>query len=286
MFQFLKRWWAYLAASGNEKFNEHADPKVQLSQAIAEERKRHGRLKYSAATIIGQAKRAENQLDTCLDRLDHNNALVRKALLMEAEKRAAGDNAKADEYKRAAETLTDEIVTLEAQVNDFREAFRAASIAATDAKAQVATSEKNLEKLAREQKKLLTKLERAKMQEAVNDSVESLNENVGGTIPTIKEVEDKIETRLANAQGMSELNGESSKGNDARVQLEADLGEISTQERMDKIRAELGITSTVVDTTGHAGDSKSLGEGTEDTVVAQIRENLTQPAQQPQTARG
>ena len=36
MIKLFKRWWSYLTASGNQKFNEKADPKVQLEQAITE----------------------------------------------------------------------------------------------------------------------------------------------------------------------------------------------------------------------------------------------------------
>jgi phage shock protein A len=36
MFKLLKKWWKYTTAKLTGKFNERADPKVQLEQALAE----------------------------------------------------------------------------------------------------------------------------------------------------------------------------------------------------------------------------------------------------------
>ena len=36
MLKLFRRWWAYLTAKGESSFNERADPKIQLEQAILE----------------------------------------------------------------------------------------------------------------------------------------------------------------------------------------------------------------------------------------------------------
>lgn len=79
MFKFFKRLWRYLGAAGNEKFNEKADPKIQLQQAITEAQDQHRRLKEHAANVIATAKQAEMQLDRKMEELEKLDE--RKSLL-------------------------------------------------------------------------------------------------------------------------------------------------------------------------------------------------------------
>ena len=46
----------------NQKFNEKADPKIQLEQAILEAQDQHRRLKEQAANVIAQQKQTEMRL--------------------------------------------------------------------------------------------------------------------------------------------------------------------------------------------------------------------------------
>ena len=54
MFKSIKRWWKYFTAKLNSSFNEKADPKVQLEQAITEAQEQHRRLKEQAANVIAK----------------------------------------------------------------------------------------------------------------------------------------------------------------------------------------------------------------------------------------
>ena len=49
MFKLVRKWWKYLTAKLTGDFNERADPKVQLEQAITEAQEQHRRLKDQAA---------------------------------------------------------------------------------------------------------------------------------------------------------------------------------------------------------------------------------------------
>ena len=60
------------------------------------------------------------------------------------------------------------------------------------------------QKLA-EKNKLLCQLEQAKMQEEMNKAMAQLNETVGDDVPTLNEVQQKIEARYAKAKASSEL---------------------------------------------------------------------------------
>jgi phage shock protein A len=82
MMKLFRRWWAYLTAGANQKFNEKADPKIQLEQAITEAQDQHRRLKEHAANLIANQKQTELQLNRQLEQLEKLNANARQAVKM------------------------------------------------------------------------------------------------------------------------------------------------------------------------------------------------------------
>ena len=62
MFKLLSRAWRYLTAALTGKFNEVADPKVQLEQAITEAQDQHRRLIEQAANVVANQKQTEMRL--------------------------------------------------------------------------------------------------------------------------------------------------------------------------------------------------------------------------------
>ena len=67
MWKSIKKWWKYLGAKLGSSFNEKADPKVQLEQAITEAQEQHRRLMEQAANVIANQKQTEIRLNTALD---------------------------------------------------------------------------------------------------------------------------------------------------------------------------------------------------------------------------
>ena len=63
----LKRMWKYLTAALTGKFDEMADPKIQLEQAIAEAQDQQRRLKEQAANVIANQKQTEMRLNRVLE---------------------------------------------------------------------------------------------------------------------------------------------------------------------------------------------------------------------------
>ena len=100
MIKFFKRFWKYLGAGANQKFNEKADPKIQLEQAITEAQDQHRRLKEHAANIIAQQKQTEMQLNRAMSELEKLNSTARQAVLMADQAAKSGDATKAAEYTR------------------------------------------------------------------------------------------------------------------------------------------------------------------------------------------
>jgi phage shock protein A len=239
MMKFFRRFWAYLTAGANQKFNEKADPKIQLEQAITEAQDQHRRLKEHAANVIAQQHQTEQQLNRHLDQLEKLNANARQAVKMADEATRAGDAAKAAEYTRAAETIATQLISEEAQVAELKEMHYSATQASDQAKAAVATNGQVLQKKLSEKQKLLGQLEQAKMQEQMNKAMASLSETVGQDVPTLDEVRNKIEERYARAKGMSELQETSVESR--MIEIEQAAQNWEAQSRLDQIRSELGI---------------------------------------------
>jgi phage shock protein A len=239
--KFFRRFWNYLTAGANQKFNEKADPKIQLEQAITEAQDQHRQLKEHAANVIAQQKQTEMQMNRALEQLEKLNANARQALRMADDAAKKGDAAKATEYTKAAETIATQLVSVEAQVAEMKEMHYSATQAAEQAKAAVATNGQLLQQKLTERQKLLSQLEQAKMQEQMNKAMSSLSETVGQDVPTLNEVRDKIEQRYAKAKGMSELTESSVETR--MIEVEQAAQNFEAQSRLDAIRAELGIES-------------------------------------------
>lgn len=242
MIKFFKRFWNYLTAGANQKFNEKADPKIQLEQAITEAQDQHRRLKEHAANVIAQQKQTELQLNRAMEHLEKLNANARQAVKMADSAAKSGDAAKAAEYTRAAETIATQLISVEAQVDELKTMHYSATQAADQAKAAVAQNGQLLQKKLTERQKLLSQLEQAKMQEQMNQAMSSLSETVGQEVPTLNEVRDKIEQRYAKAKGMSELSETSVESR--MIEIEQAAANFEAQDRLASIRAELGIEET------------------------------------------
>lgn len=269
MIKVFKRWWAYLTAGANQKFNEKADPKIQLEQAITEAQEQHRRLKEHAANVIAQQKQTELQLNRALEQLEKLNANARQAVRMADAASKSGDAAKAAEYTRAAETIATQLITVEGQVEELKTMHYSATQAADQAKAAVAQNGQLLQQKLAERQKLLSQLEQAKMQEQMNKAMASLSETVGQEVPTLNEVRDKIEQRYAKAKGMSELTEASTESR--MIEIEQAAANFEAQDRLASIRAELGI----VDETAAAPAAPAVQPATEPAVAP------APPAQEP-----
>ena len=70
MFKVFRRWWAYLTAKLSSDFNERADPKIQLEQAITEAQEQQRRLKEQAANVIAHQKQTEIRLNRAMGELE------------------------------------------------------------------------------------------------------------------------------------------------------------------------------------------------------------------------
>jgi phage shock protein A len=239
MFKLFRRMWRYITAAGNERFNELADPKVQLEQAIGDAQEQHRRLKEQAANVIANQKQTEMQLNRAMERLEDLNGKARQAVTMADDAQKRGDEAKSTDYTRAAETFANQLISTEQEVDRLKTLSLQATQAADQAKAAVNQNAMVLQRKLSERQKLLSQLDQAKMQEQINTAMQSLTETVGQDVPTLEEVRDKIEARYAKALGSGELTGESVESR--MLEVEQAQQNTEAKARLDQIRSQLGL---------------------------------------------
>lgn len=241
MFKLAKKWWKYTTAKLTGTFNEKADPKVQLEQAIMEAQSQHKRLKEQATNVIAGQKQAEIRLNGKMAELEKLNANARQALMMASDAEQAGNETKATQYTSAAETIAGQMIQVEKDVESLKSMVLESTQAADAAKAAVSQNSRLLQDKIAEKSKLVSQLEQAKMQEEMNTAMDQLNESVGDDVPTLKEVEEKIQVRYAKAKAASELSEASVQS--SVLEVEQATANVEAQGRLSELRAELGLSS-------------------------------------------
>ena len=241
MIKLLRRISRYITAALTGKFNEVADPKVQLEQAILEAQEQHRRLTEQAANVIANQKQTEMRLNRAMEELEKVSGSARQAVLMADEAAKRGDAAKAGEYTRAAEAFANRLISLEKEVESLKTLSLQSAQASDQAKAAVAQNSSALQQKLAERQKLMSQLDQAKMQEQMNKAMATLSETVGQDVPTLEEVRDKIEQRYARALGTSELQGQTVESR----MLEVEQAQMNSeaQARLSQIRSQLGLSA-------------------------------------------
>jgi len=245
MFKSMKRWWSYFTAKLNSSFNEKADPKVQLEQAIGEAQDQHRRLREQAANVIANQKQTEMRLNRQMTEYEKLTANTKQAVLMADEAAKTGNTTKASEYGSAAEAFANRLIGLEHEIEETKSLALQATQASEQAKSAVAQNSAALQQKLAERQKLLSQLDQAKMQEQMNTAMASIGETVGEDVPSFNEVRDKIEARYAKAKGMSELTGEAVENR--MLEVETASMNVEAQTRLSEIRSQLGLAPSTED---------------------------------------
>jgi len=241
MFKLFKKWWKYIGAKFNRSFEQNADPAVQLEQALKEAQDQHRRLKEQAANVIANQKQSELRLNAKMTELEKLNGNARQALIMAADAAKAGDAGKSSQYNSAAETIANQLIQIEKDVEGLKTMVEDSTQAANQAKAAVQQNSRLLQQKLAEKQKLLSQLDQAKMQEQMNSAMAQLQETVGDDVPTLNEVQQKIEARYAKAKAHSELAETSVQS--SILEIEQATSNVAAQSRLSELRSELGLDS-------------------------------------------
>jgi phage shock protein A len=230
--------WKYLMAAFSSKIDEHADPKVQIQQAIEEAQRQHQALSQQAAAVIGNQRQLEMKLNRQLGEVERLQSSARQALVLADQARAAGDEQKAVQYEQSAQAFATQLVTAEQSVEDLKSLHDQSLQAAAQAKQAVERNAMVLQQKLAERTKLLSQLEQAKMQEQVSASLRQMTELAApSNVPSLDEVRDKIERRYANALGSTELAQNSIQGR--MLEVQQSTIDMAGASRLEQIRASL-----------------------------------------------
>src|SRR5213594_3011045 len=107
------KFWKYLMASFSSKIDEHADPKVQIQQAIEDSQRQHQALVQQAAAVIGNQRQLEMKLSRQLTEVENLQSNARQALVLSDKARIEGDSTKASDYEQTAQTFATQLVAAE-----------------------------------------------------------------------------------------------------------------------------------------------------------------------------
>lgn len=232
------KFWKYMMAAFSSKIDEHADPKVQIQQAIEEAQRNHQALTQQAASVIGNQRQLEMKLNRQLGEVEKLQASTRQALVLADEARAKGDEQKATEFENAAESFATQLVTAEQSIEDLKTLHDQSLQAAAQAKKAVERNSQMLQQKLAERTKLLSQLEQAKMQEQVSASLNQMSQLAApGNTPSLEEVRDKIEKRYTTALGSAELAQNSVQGR--MMEVQASTTQLAGQSRLQQIRASM-----------------------------------------------
>jgi phage shock protein A len=252
----LRRAWRYLVAALSGKLDEVADPKVQIEQAIEEAKRQHELLSQQAAAVLGNRRQLEMKLARSMDEVEKLRASARQALVLAEQSRGTGDQDKAGSYEETAQAFATKLVAAEGSMNDLKGLHDQALQAADQARRAVEQNAFLLQKRLSERSRLLSQLEQAKMQERMNQALQSVSElSVPGDVPTLNEVRDKIEARYARALGRSELATETVEAR--MVEVEKAALDQQGAERLEEIRKGLALESGTTGGTLPAAETES-----------------------------
>lgn len=237
MLKLFKKVYRYTNAFLLGKFEEHADPKVQLQQAIADARLQQRKLKEQAGSVIENHKRTEMRLNKVIAEIAKVNGSTQQAVIMAQEAKTPQDKAK---YEQAAESFANRLIMLEHEVESLKSLHEQSAKAVEGAKQAIAQNSRQMQRKLAEHQSLLSKLDQAKMAEQLNAATASLQASIGtGATPTLDEVRNKIEARYAKAQGVQELQSETVEAH--VLEIETKSMESEATKRLSEIKAKMGI---------------------------------------------
>jgi phage shock protein A len=238
---FMKRLWGYIKQLFKSTAEKAMDPEIELEQAISEARKRDQELRNQAAKVVAHRVQLESKIETAADNVGSARELAKKALLKAEEARAAGNVEEAEKWTRSAQSLAMRLQASESNLDSLKKQYETAMDQAEKAKSAVSQNALRLQELGAKRIELLGALQQAKMQESVNKAVNSMSETLDDEVPSLARVEEKIEKRKSEAMAHAELREATPEGSEMELREAVSLAK--ADEKLDELKAELGITS-------------------------------------------
>lgn len=224
-------------------FEAHADPKVQLEQAIQAAQEQAKKIQDRCIQVVQQQKLAEMRFNTALSGQSKLEASTKAAAQQEATARAAGDDAGAAKYHQAALSFATKLAAQREQVEALHQLVLDTTAAADDARKLAQENQELLAEKQQEHAALLAKSEYADMKVAVNEAMDNLTQAAATSVPTLDEVRAKIDARYAEAAAHAEVGAT----NDTLLELDTHHAEIQSaaEAELARITGELNAPPAV-----------------------------------------
>jgi phage shock protein A len=235
----FKRWMAYFKSWFKSTSEEMMDPEIEIQSAIDEARARDQDLRNQAARVIAHKTQLESQIERAAESVGEAKEMAKQALVKADEAQKAGDEEGVTKWTQAAQSLAMKLQANENNLASLKSQFETAVTQAAKAKEAVQTNAMEVQELGAKRLEMLGSLEQAKMQEAVNNAVESMSTSISDEGPNLDAVEDKIEQRKAEAMARAELHEATPEGAEAELRKAVNVAEANS--KLDELRAELGL---------------------------------------------
>jgi phage shock protein A len=240
MFRLIFRTWHYSVAFLSQLFDERADPRVQIEQAIEEAKRQHGLLAEQAAAVIGNQRELQLKIARGNAELDRLDASTAQALRLADAARSKGDQQGAARYERTAQLLATQLAAAQSSLSDLRELHERAAAGAAAARRAVEQNAFTLQRQMAERSKLLTEIEAARMQERMAEAINRIGELApAANVPTLPRIQEKIDRRIGRGAGRLEI---ASNGVESQLlEIERAVVDARGEELLDEIRRREGL---------------------------------------------
>lgn len=186
----------YAQAKAEASFDAHADPKIQVEQAMAAMREHHQDLEVAASHVLAQEKMAKMRLAD----LTTAEAKYTKSAL------AAKQQGNLD----VARTFASKIAGLREQIQSLMTQIPALEEAANQAREAVQESADQLQQKLNEKSTILAQVDQANMQREMAASLKQVSDLTrSNDVPSFEEIKRKVAGQFAEAQASTELSSTS-----------------------------------------------------------------------------
>jgi phage shock protein A len=237
----LRRWWNYIKAWFTSTSEKAMDPEIEIQMAIDDARKKDQNLRNQAAKVIAHKTQLEAKIEKSADDVGESREMAKQALLKAESAKAGGDTAAQMKWTHAAQSLAMKLQASENNLTSLKDQYGVAAEQSEKAKQAVQSNAMKLQELSAKRMELVGSLQQAKMQEAVNSAVESMSRTLGDDLPSLDQVEDKIEARKARAMANAELREATPEG--AEAELREAINIVQADAKLDELKRELGLTT-------------------------------------------
>ena len=218
--RIFRRANSYAQAKAEAQLDAHADPKVQLEQALAGMQEHHQDLQLAASHVLAQEKVAKMRLAD----LSSDEAKYTK-LALAAKQQGNIDTARTFASKVAS--LREQIQTLVVQIPQLEQV-------ANDARTAVQESADQLQQKLNEKGTILAQIDQANMQKEMAANMAQISDLTRShDVPSLDEIKQKVANQFAQAQAATELSSNSPEV----LEMHAHHAELTTE--ADQILAEL-----------------------------------------------